>query len=97
MSKRHVDALYIQLGASNPSGVLRALADAVAETVTEGVNSAGDPAVRLILHQLVYIMPANELAADWGESIYECCRLAGGQMPEVLRDSWCNYMPEGAL
>lgn len=60
MSKRHNDALYIQAGASNGSGIARALVSAYDEvrkdpdyTGTDMMNR--DAAVQLILHQLCHL------------------------------------------
>lgn len=60
MAKRHGDALAIQEGACNPSGIALAIVDACKEIRGEP-NHAGtaqitsDPAVRLMVHQLAYI------------------------------------------
>ena len=58
MSKRYSNALYIQEGAVNPRAVARRLAAAIDEVCGEGGHPAAseDPAVRLIMHQLAYIL-----------------------------------------
>lgn len=52
MSQRHKDAIFIQDGACNPSGIARSLVTACRECLDEGVDQRTDPAVRLIVHQL---------------------------------------------
>jgi hypothetical protein len=56
MAKRHDDALYIQEGASNPSGIALTLIEAIKECRAEGGSSRTDPAVRLITHQLTHLL-----------------------------------------
>lgn len=55
-TRRFADALAIQQGACNPSGIAHSLVDAFREIVDEnGDTEANDPAVRLILHQLCFM------------------------------------------
>jgi len=70
MAKRHKDALAIQEGACNPSGIANAIVRAQREILDEpgsrGTDSVtSDPAVRLMVHQLAYICgvvaPAQDL------------------------------------
>jgi hypothetical protein len=62
MSKRHDDALVIQMGACNPSGIARALVEACDEARGEHVEQvAMDPAVRLIVHQLAHLCHLHEV------------------------------------
>lgn len=69
---RTADALAIQQGASNPSGVARALVRAIDEfqsspqyTGTDSVRS--DPAIRLICHQLAFLLGVRQLDDDLAE------------------------------
>ena len=59
--KRFRDALAIQAGAVNPSGIARSLAAACKECLDNGVDQRTDPAVRLIVHQLAFICNVREL------------------------------------
>jgi hypothetical protein len=68
---RYDDALYIQQGASNPAGIARSLVKAIDECHAENMDTASirnDPAVRLITHQLAYLMSISQL--DGGISAY---------------------------
>lgn len=56
------DAIAIQEGACNPRGIARSLVSAIDEAC-EGKGSPGagsSPAVRLILHQLLYVLYGTE-------------------------------------
>ena len=78
MTRRHHDALVIQQGACNPSGVARALVQAIDEARAECSDTDSvrrDPAVRLICHQLAFLLGAWELEHDltaYGEAIRLC-------------------------
>lgn len=56
MSKRHNDALFIWAGACNPSGIARSIADACAAVIRENGDQRTDPAVRLMVAQLAYLV-----------------------------------------
>lgn len=58
---RFSDALAIQAGASNPSGVARALVRAINQCNKENVGAREDAAVRLIVHQLAYLCGIYEI------------------------------------
>ncbi|MFX1689730.1 hypothetical protein PWR05_35260 [Paraburkholderia sp. A2RI-6] len=49
------DALQIQQGGSNPSGVARALVQAINACNQNGTNAAEDPALRLFVRQLSHL------------------------------------------
>jgi hypothetical protein len=66
--KRFRNALFIQQGACNPSGVARSLAEACSECLAESVSQKQDPAVRLIGHQLAHILMIDEI--NYGLSVY---------------------------
>ncbi len=60
MTKRHSDALFIQEGACNPSGIALAIVAACKEMRDEPDHKGtdeitSDPAVRLMVHQLAFI------------------------------------------
>lgn len=59
-------ALGIQEGACNPCGITRTLVEAIDAAYADGgVNGVADsPAVRLILHQLFYVLYTAELYFD---------------------------------
>ena len=67
MRNRFWNAHNIQQGASNPSGVARALVEAIDEARAENpdtVNVREDIAVRLIAHQLAFILNLAEYDYD---------------------------------
>lgn len=76
MAKRHEDALNIQQGACNPSGVARALVKAIDECREEGKRARDDSAVMLILHQLCWISGLGDVAIGpwngWDAATAEC-------------------------
>jgi hypothetical protein len=78
-TKRHSDAIFIQRGASNPSGVARSLVAAIDEARAENKDPAQDPAVRLIVHQLAHLclLDALDSHGNWLAAIEECERLGG--------------------
>ena len=64
---RHSDAIAIQGGACNPIAIINSLTRAIEEIGAEvgGISPptetvTGDPAVRLMVHQLAYICLAND-------------------------------------
>mgnify|MGYP003469979309 FL=1 len=65
MSKRNQNAVTAQGGACNPIPMSRALQDGVEEMKAEDPNGyfekvRNDPALRLIVHQLAYIMRVSD-------------------------------------
>lgn len=66
MSKRNKNAVAAQQGACNPIPMIRALQDGVEEMKAEDPNYyfskvRNDPALRLIVHQLAYILNVNDM------------------------------------
>ncbi|RWP44322.1 MAG: hypothetical protein EOR04_05210 [Mesorhizobium sp.] len=61
MRNRFTNALLIQQGACNPSGIALTLHEACKECLVEGVDQRTDPAVRLITHQLAYLMNTRQI------------------------------------
>ena len=68
VSRRFRDAVGIQQGACNPSGIARSLVEACSECIAEGVSQREDPAVRLIVHQLAHLMDTRSI--DDGLTLY---------------------------
>ena len=73
MSKRHSDALFIQEGACNPSGIALAIVSACKEMRDEPDHKGtdeitSDPAIRLMVHQLAFICSVGSL--DYGVNEY---------------------------
>jgi hypothetical protein len=57
-TRRFDDALAIQQGACNPSGIVYSLMDAFKEIADENGDTRtkrDDPAIRLMVHQLAYL------------------------------------------
>ena len=84
MAKRHRDALAIQEGACNPSGIALAIVDACKEVRSETGTPTHDPAIRLMVHQLAYICGVDEI--NDGLSVYsrlaDACQAAGREEHE---------------
>jgi hypothetical protein len=83
---RFETALFMQAGACNPSGIIVALSAAKDELNLErrdnpDLSFRTDPAIRLIVHQLSYIMgmtgpdfPQAEHGTDgWEDAMMQCC------------------------
>jgi hypothetical protein len=62
MSKRFLNAHTAQSGACNPRPISQALRDAIFDCYECGVPPENDPAVFLILHQLVYILTGHDFS-----------------------------------
>ena len=75
---RFSDALFIQEGACNPSGITHALLSAIQELHAENADTptiCNDPAVRLIAHQLAWILRLSEFDRDldaYGRALDTC-------------------------
>ena len=71
-------ALLIQEGACNPSGITHALLSAIQELHAENADTptiCNDPAVRLIAHQLAWILNLREFDRDgdaYGKALDTC-------------------------
>lgn len=75
MGKRHQDAVGIQQGACNPSGVARSLVAAIDEARAENPDTdsvRADPAVRLICHQLAFLLKVDRVDVDYSRLMAEC-------------------------
>lgn len=62
MNKRNEHARICQGGASNQRLIAGCLVEAIDECRAEGVSMKADPAVYLILHQLVYVLTGSDIA-----------------------------------
>ena len=75
---RYHNALLIQEGACNPSGITHALLSAIQELHAEKADTftiRSDPAVRLIAHQLAWILRLSEFDRDldaYGRALDTC-------------------------
>ena len=68
MSNRHSDALAIQLGAVNPSGIAHSIIEACREMREFGAGTAelcNDPAIRLMVHQLAFLCRVAEIDQEY--------------------------------
>ncbi len=63
-ARRFSDALFMQAGACNPSGIAHTLVNACREVLAEGGDQRKDPAVRLIAHQLAWILDVAEVDSN---------------------------------
>lgn len=70
--KRHTDALSISRGACNIPGISRALTAAVDECRDSGINPGRDFAVKLILHQLVFLCGEVMTCDDYSAWEWDC-------------------------
>ena len=93
---RHDDALFIQQGASNPAGIARSLVKAIDECHAENMDTASirnDPAVRLITHQLAYLMGVSQFddsLSAYRLSMETCYTRASEQVQSLNR----SYAPQ---
>jgi len=75
---RYHNALLIREGACNPSGITHALLSAIQELHAENADTptiCNDPAVRLIAHQLAWILRLSEFDRDldaYGRALDAC-------------------------
>ncbi len=79
---RHTNAIDIQQGACNPIAIANVLVKAIQEAREETPgNGADDPAVRLIAHQLAFILNVNALdhgtMDEWRNAMTACEDKAG--------------------
>lgn len=81
MAKRHRDALAIQQGACNPSGITIAITEACREIRAEpdyrGTDQiTSDPAVRLMVHQLAFLTKVRQIDDELSEyhRLDQACR-----------------------
>ena len=76
---RHRDALAIvEGGACNPSGITRTLRHACRQIIAEGGSQCADPAVRLIVHQLAFLVNAYDIDPTEYGRLLDACRAKAG-------------------
>ena len=81
---RHREALLIvEPGASNPSGVALSVFNACRQVIGEGGNPTTDPAVRLMVTQLSFLVNShgNLDLAEYGALMEACQAKTGGSVP----------------
>ena len=60
-------------GACNPSGITLTLSHALRQIIAEGGSQCADPAVRLIVHQLAFLVNADHIdPAEYGRLLDAC-------------------------
>lgn len=82
MNKRNQNAVACQQGACNPIPIINALKEGLDELRAENADTPtilGDPALRLIVHQLAWLMHTHQLDA-LGEVYSQLCAQVG--MPD---------------
>ncbi len=70
MTQRYRNALAIQEGACNPSGIAHSIVEACTEMRAEPDHTGTDeictdPAIRLMVHQLAFLVGAFEIENDF--------------------------------
>ena len=72
---RHRDALAIvEGGACNPSGITHTLSYALRQIIAEGGSQCADPTVRLIVHQLAFLVNADHIDPTEYGRLLDTCR-----------------------
>ncbi len=77
--KRFAAALGIVEGAINPSGISLAIHEGCKECIAEGTDMRTDPAIRLMVNQLAFIMKdilLSQSLDEYSQALNECHRLA---------------------
>jgi len=79
MANRHRNAIAIQQGACNPSGIALSIVEACQEIRAEATKGeiTRDAALRLMVHQLAFICRANDdqiTGTEYSALIAECER-----------------------
>jgi hypothetical protein len=78
-TNRYRDAVMIQAGACNPSGIALAIVEGCREARDQGLDPSTDGAVRLMAHQLSFICRVGELDnLETYSSLMEECEKKGG-------------------
>lgn len=80
MRNRYDNAVGIQEGACNPSGILHSMLEACEEIRAEPSHTGtdqlrADPALRLMAHQLSYLLNVGEIDREvdvYGKLVHEC-------------------------
>lgn len=90
MRNRFDNAVGIQEGACNPSGIMYSMLQACEEIRAEPDHTGtdqlrADPALRLMAHQLCYLLRVGAIDNEpnvYGELLHECRTRAGKQTGE---------------
>lgn len=88
MAKRHDDALLIQQGAVNPSGIAHSIIAACQEVRDESGNVREDAAIRLMVHQLAHICRVREIddeLSTYSMLTDECAKYANESTLQVCK------------
>lgn len=72
MKNRFEDALAIQMGASNVSGITRTLVKAIDSAREDQVQAENDVACRLIAHQLAFLFAVDDVNENYEYLTEEC-------------------------
>jgi len=82
-NNRYRDAVMIQQGACNPSGIAHAIIEACREARDQGLDVCKDVAVRLMIHQLAWVCRVGEMdnVAVYRGLMDECKLKAGIEVP----------------
>ena len=78
-AKRYQNAIDISAGAVNPAGISLAIHEACKECIRESTDMRSDQAVKLMVHQLSYIMGMESFGNDldlYSQALNECNRMA---------------------
>jgi len=83
-NNRYRDAVMIQQGACNPSGIAHAVIEACREAWDQELDACKDAAVRLMIHQLAWVCGVREIdnAAVYCALMNECKQKAGIEAPK---------------
>lgn len=89
-TNRYDNALFIQGGACNPTAVAGSLHNACLEAMREGKDTKGvceDAAVRLIAHQLAFLLNVSEIndsLTEYSKLTEECKLLCQKQVDQDI-------------
>ena len=82
MRNRFENAVFIQEGACNPSGIAHSIVDACRERYDEGKGDpCSDLAIRLMVHQLAFICKVDEINDGFStyHELTEICEKKAGE------------------
>ncbi len=84
MRNRFENAVFIQQGACNPSGIAHSIVQACQEARKECGDTAyltSDPAIRLMVHQLAFICKVDEINNEFltYNTLTELCEQKAGE------------------
>jgi hypothetical protein len=88
MANRYDDALICQGGACNVRRIARSLHERIEEVAIEGGTPSDDPAVRLIAHQLAFLLCIAAFDTDpnaYQNAVAVCQERAESSYPTITR------------